>query len=197
MKYTLKELEAKTKQYKLIWFIHTLNYNDFQNILNENLTNEKILRLAIGHNSPSYNPDLINISRHFHNYISTYLSLTDHTRIIYRKLYEPYGFLPEYQGKVDMYFKNHKLSVFVKDLRQYIQHYKLPYLTSQIKRNSVFEGFSPHLLIEVEDLLEFSSWNKLSKEFINENPDGVDLLLVVKTHYKHTKEFYDWFFNEI
>jgi len=190
-----KEYERKFKQYGLTWIIHSVNYREFIQALNRNLTNENILKLAADNNSTEYNSELVLIFRHFHNYFSSYLSLTDHTRVLYRELYEPLNLLSEYQDKVDNYFKNHKLSIFIKELRQYIQHYKLPYLTSQIKRNKSFGGFNPHLLIEVEDLLEFSGWKKHSREFIGENPDGVDLPLVVKTHFNHTAEFYHWFFK--
>lgn len=136
------------------------------------------------------------ITRLLHNYIASSLSLIDHTRIHYRELYGNNNLFPEYQEKINEHFVNHPLSSFIKDFRQYIQHFSMPSISSRLKFERGAPDFDISIRISVESLNKFSGWKSKSKEFIKSLDEDFDLLEIVVAHESHVKEFYEWFMSK-
>jgi hypothetical protein len=130
-----------------------------------------------------------------HNYVAAVKSLVDHTRRIYRKLYEPTGLLPSYQDEIAERFANDPLSQFIENLREMAQHYRLP----SIRFSHSFENLptrgrmTNRLQLVRADLLEYKEWSPPAKQFLAEASDEVDLLNVVTRHYEHVIAFHMWF----
>lgn len=135
----------------------------------------------------------IEITRFLHNYIASSLSLVDHTRNHYRELYGNNDLFPDYQVQIDIRFKNHPLSVFIKDLRQYLQHYQMPGLSSRLVYKKDAPDFEMTIRMGVADLNKFSGWKSKSKEYISSFEDDIDLMSLVKEYHEHVNEFYQWF----
>lgn len=133
------------------------------------------------------------ITRHFHNYTASALSLTDHARNHYRELYSNNNRFPEYQEEINRRFVNNKLAVFIKDLRQYFQHYQVPGVSTRIQSKEDKSDLIMTFLLPLKGLYKFSGWHKLSQEFLKEQKDDIDLLFIVNQYYMLIKDFYDWF----
>ncbi|MBD3584071.1 hypothetical protein [Flavobacterium selenitireducens] len=136
------------------------------------------------------------ITRHLHNYIASALSLTDHARNHYRELYSHNDLFPEYQEEINKRFANNKLAVFIKDLRQYFQHYQVPGVSTRLVYKKDAPEFIMTFLLTIKGLRKFSGWHKLSQEFLREQTDDIDLLFIVNQYHKLILDFYDWFISK-
>jgi hypothetical protein len=135
--------------------------------------------------------------RLLHNFVASALSLVDHTRIVYRKLYRPQGLIADYQDRVDVSFRTDPVTQFVLGLRQMAQHYRMPSVGDEKKFVSVgpngLSEVSISLKLNVASLREFSSWNSVALKFLDDAGGQVDLRDVVTRYRGNVKLFYDWF----
>jgi hypothetical protein len=132
------------------------------------------------------------IVRFMHNYVAAVMSLIEHSRIHYRKLYERNKLFPEYQEKVDAVFKFDLLSCFVKDLRQFFQHYALPGIYFQMNWTKATGMMERTVRIRLTDLEHFK-WSSLGKQFLASQTEDIDLLKLTDAYYEKVTAFYQWF----
>ena len=137
------------------------------------------------------------VVRLLHNFVSAALSLVDHTRVLYRELYEPSGHLSEYEAKVATEFAQDPLTQFVIKLRQMAQHYRLPSLQNHTEMSGIRNGLASEVRIQLrlatEDLRQFDGWNAPSKKFLETAGAHIDLRRVVADYHDHVVAFYEWF----
>jgi hypothetical protein len=171
--------------------------------------NYEELSAAVGHlTSPLVAHDMIGLDDRWHrreamgevlyllhNYVAAAKSLVDHSRRVYRKLYEPTGLLPSYQSEITERFATDPLSQFIENLREMAQHYRLPTVRlSHLFENLPAGGQMTHRLELVRsDLREYREWSPPAKEFLAEADENIDLLDVVTRHYAHVTAFHEWF----
>jgi hypothetical protein len=145
------------------------------------------------------------IGRRIHNYTAAWLSLVDHTRIVHEKLKDHTladirNFANEYEVRLVEYLKDTFENVFVKDLRRYVQHKKVPVPTLHFKmrriENLSSESGSP--LFEGGFSFEFKSkdiedfnWSRHPKEFLKSN-QSVPIVKIIDKHFSIMKDFYLW-----
>lgn len=131
----------------------------------------------------------IETKRLIHNYLSSVITIIDHSRVYINKLH-PENSFEEYQIKMKSTFVDVQMCSFVKELRQYMQHYKLPEISFQKNALSIKQ----YALINInkEELLKFSGWKKESKKYINSSGNSVDLRKVLKDYQSIVYVFYDW-----
>src|ERR1035437_3601754 len=96
------------------------------------------------------------ITRFLHNYIASALSLTDHARNHYRELYSDNNLFPDYQDEINKRFVKNQLAVFIKDLRQYFQHYQMPGVSSQLVYTKDTPDFVMTILLPTKEMAKFS-----------------------------------------
>lgn len=130
----------------------------------------------------------IETKRLIHNYLSSAVSLIDHTRGCIKNLHQEND-PSEYQTRMIGSFDN-KLCAFVKELRHYMQHYKLPLISYQKNAFSIRQHAS--LVISKDELLKFSGWKKNAKSYINEYLGNIDLRVILKEYQLIVDEFYTW-----
>ncbi len=133
------------------------------------------------------------IIRLTHNYVAAALSLIDHTRRLYSKLYTEDGLFPDYQSRVRSEFAHDPLSQFVKGLRQYCQHYRAPnlYVTTTWKRGDERESRTFNL--HKDDLATFEGWSATARKYLDEVDEKVDILVVATEYREKVIAFYRWF----
>ncbi|HTA81460.1 MAG TPA: hypothetical protein VK783_00870 [Bacteroidia bacterium] len=169
--------------------------------------NELIHHLKI-HNDPRVSLALMNvdkrhllhayqreITRFLHNYIAASLSLRDHARNHYRELYSKNNLFSDYQGEIDKRFTRNPLAVFISDLRQYFQHYQMPGVSSRVAYKNGESDFQMTLLIPIKELQKYSKWNALSKAFLEEQTDDINLITLVSEYHDLIETFYKWFID--
>lgn len=195
------ELNAMPEQQTLEKIRH---FNISIEIFNGNF-NELIHHLQI-HNNPRVSLELMSsdkrhllhayqreITRFLHNYIASALSLTDHARNHYRELYAGNNLFPDYQDEINRRFVNNPLAVFIKDLRQYFQHYKMPGVSSRLVLKKDAPDFEMTLLLPIKEMMKFSRWNVLSKKFLVEQKDDINLFALINDYHQLIENFYQWF----
>lgn len=142
------------------------------------------------------------IGRRIHNYAAAWLSLVDHTRGVHKKLkdhtlHNIQDFANEYEVRLNKYLKNSFENVFVKDLRRYVQHKKVPVPTlhfrigdlSSISENYLLkEGYS--FEFKSKDIEDFD-WSRQSKKYIKSNK-SVPIVQIIDKHFSLMKDFYLW-----
>lgn len=137
------------------------------------------------------------IARLLHNFVAGALSLIEHTRVVYRQLYEPHSTIAEYPERVTVSFAQHPLSQFVIKLRQMVQHYRMPSVGNYTEVSGIRGGIADEVRIQLRltraDLLQFDGWNAPARRFIEETGDSIDLRVIVVGYFTHVSEFYDWF----
>jgi hypothetical protein len=93
------------------------------------------------------------------------------------------------------------MSVFVQDLRDYTLHYTLPATISQIQLSQNPQTKQQELtcraLLGKESLLQGYGWNTVSKEYLAEAPDEIDLLVLTNNHHDKFVSFYTWLINRL
>src|SRR5689334_322480 len=137
------------------------------------------------------------ITRLFHNFVAAALSLIDHTRVLYRQLYEPRNEFPELQSRIEADFANNPLTQFVVKLRQMTQHYRLPSIESHtsmsnIDRDGRVGNVSIQLRLKTDDLRQFDGWNDAARRFLDGAGDRIDLRTIITDYYAHVNQFYQW-----
>ena len=110
--------------------------------------------------------------RRIHNFLSSAISLVDHTRIHKNKINWNVTFNKAYQDKIDKEFKSWPVHNFIKDLRHFILHYKVPLIYSHRHFEKKEKLNREHKLtpittvrFKIKDILDFD-WDKKSREYL-------------------------------
>lgn len=145
------------------------------------------------------------------NYLSSYSTLIEHMMKARNKLANT-ELTKKYELKLQSNLTNQQ--IFGKDLRNYIEHYKLPDVISRVALvgepvgvGNKFFGFenirrvidySPTL--NREDLLKWGGWKKESRVYLKELKtmhNRVHIHSIVLTLHKSILEFFAWFKQEL
>lgn len=138
------------------------------------------------------------VARLLHNFVASVQSLIDHTRISARSLYaDAPPHLAEYQGRIDSTFKEDPLSQFVRGLRQYSLHYRLPFIGWVMSFSSPVQTASQAFFLNTSVLREFDGWPGPAKKFLADAGDRIDLIDVLSRYRDSVKDFYIWFEDDV
>lgn len=130
------------------------------------------------------------VVRLLHNYLAACATLIDLARILYEELYQPSGGFPDYKKEVDRRFGSDPLSQFIRKLRNFILHRGIPPVTTT--KSFGADGIKGGVYLRKKELLLFSGWNAKAKEFLESQPESVDLLQVVNDYHRKVVNFYSW-----
>ena len=125
-----------------------------------------------------------------HNFVAAALTLVDHTRVLYKDLYSISEF-PDYQAEIEKRFSSVPLIQFVKCLRQFAQHVRLPHVSFKVELK---QGAPPvrHIFLSKQDLETFDSWNAVAKQYLQSAPESINLDDIVQDYIVSVREFYGW-----
>jgi len=133
------------------------------------------------------------VIRLLHNFVASALSLIDHTRRLYNKLYATSEKFPDYQPRINHDFAQDPLSQFVKCLRQYCQHYKAPNIDVTVSMNKGDEKVAKTFNLLVDDLLTFDGWSAPAKKYLATIDAKVEILKIAIEYRNKVIAFYQWF----
>lgn len=159
---------------------HTLiqNYNELKNeIIKIQTCFEPILLLF---NNP-------NLNRYVFNFLASTTALIDSCRNT-MKFYKETDLYKTYEDNVKKLFARNKETIFIKDLRNCMMHYKI-----------IFPCLSDNnqVSFEVYQLNEFKGWTSLSKEFIQEQGKFVTIIPLIENYFKRLEPFYMEIYSKI
>lgn len=182
-----KEILFQSKGWQAINRIGALN--EMYYILIENyreLMNE-ILRIQMATQPNCELFENKRLSRYIFNFIISTSSLIDNCRKT-MKYYKNTDIKNKYEHKTEEFFKNNQISVYIKDFRNYLVHFSMviPLLSKDGK-----------IALSKQELLEYNNWTKLSKEFIHQNVNEIDLKPICEEYFKTLENFYMWLYTEL
>jgi hypothetical protein len=183
----------KIRHFKISIEIFDKNYIELVHHLNIHNDSEKSFKLLSVDKRKDLHAYQREITRYLHNYVAAALSLIDHSRNHFNDLYTDNMF-PEYQQEIDRCFKNNPLAVFIKDLRQYFQHYKIPGVYTSMEY--INEKAEMKLLLPLKEVELFPSWHAPSKIFIKNQTNDINLIDLVNEYQKLVQDFYAWFIEK-
>lgn len=103
--------------------------------------------------------------------------------------------IPGYEEKKDQMFANDEMHNFIKKFRDFIVH---NYIV-QPEHEVVFSlnGRSVDFVLQQEMLFRWPEWNKLSRDFIERYPNGINVESLFLSYTQKVKEFLNWFHSEV
>ncbi len=132
------------------------------------------------------------IVRRLHNFVAAALSLIDHTRRLYEKLYGSDKRFQDYEERKNQEFVNDPLAQFVRYLRQYCQHYQAPNLRYTVNIEPPYK-LEKVITLAKEDLLTFNGWNAAAKKYLTTVTREVHIRTVAEAYITKIRTFYTWF----
>ncbi len=146
---------------------------------------------------------LMNYSRLLHNYVASFSALYNNS-IAIKNIIGNKDFEKEFESQRKMCL-THEVS-FIRDLRNYTQHSKLPMagvgvdfmynsegLTSK-QPNHIWKHL-PSLLLE--DLLKYNKWTATSKLFLEGNLRVLEISLFLTLAHKRLLKFHFWIYERL
>lgn len=183
-------VHREMKYLKETLYVLNTNYSDFMFHVESVNKREGLRKLNIVYRRNPTEKFQLETKRLLHNYLSSVISLIDHTRIYIKKLHSKKEFL-EYESMINKTFIENPTCVFIKDFRQYLQHYRLPEVSLQINLMSI-KLYNTSIIISKDNLRKFSGWKKLSTEYINNQINDINLRIVVQEYQAIVENFYSW-----
>jgi hypothetical protein len=172
------------------------NYNELRLLLAHIVSPEIAVDLATVTNRWLLHEAMLEVQFLLHNFVAAAQSLIDHSRVLYKHIYEPSGALPKYQEEVNRRFKSDPLTQFVRGLRQMAEHYRLPTIGADFSMENLPAGgatFETKLQLRVADLRQFSEWKAPAKMYLDAAGASIDVAVATRAYYDHVIDFYNWF----
>lgn len=183
------QLSCRLEHFDLSIDLFQKNYNELTAHLDEccgRITNPNLVTHIRRYSKDLYMYETLRL---LHNFLASCFSLVDHSRKLYKELYQKESRFPEYKEEVKKVFASDPLSQFVKDLRIFLLHYRLPSI-SFTTRLPELEGA---IFLHKDDLEEFPNWSACAKEFLTGNDDKIDLRRVIEDYHEKVELFQRWF----
>ncbi len=187
------EILKSLQGFNISIFIFDKNYGDLEKFIKLATDDQQSGHLYWLRNKDQLQNAMFHIIRLTHNFVASSLSLIDHTRRLYLKLYKENGLFPEYDPKVQSEFAKDPLAQFVKGLRQYCQHYKAPDLSIETAVSGPEADPTRTVYLLKEDLAAFERWNSPALRYLDGIDDQVNILEVAKEYREKVLDFYNWF----
>lgn len=134
------------------------------------------------------------INRHVHNFVSSSMTLVEHTRNLMKKFYENTELFTQYQNKINSDFKSDGCSAFIQGLRNYILHCGLPQTSLGFSINNLDGKFISEstVFFNTKALLERENWTKNGKIFLQNSEDQLHIKNVVNEYRSKIVSFHEW-----
>lgn len=147
------------------------------------------------HNNPdTYSQEEIHLSQYIFNFLSSTAALIDHSRRI-MKFYTDTDIYNDYKYKSDENFAKNPLAQFIKKLRNYNAHYETPFPYPTISKQN---NNSLDIVLDTQELLKCpEAWDNLSKQYIEQCGNEINILEMCNNYNNLINQFYSWLYNEL
>ncbi len=137
------------------------------------------------------------VNRYFHNFLASAKSLIDHTRVFVEDYYKNTAIEQAYKQKISSELASDPVSRFIQDLRNYMVHKALPNSSMSLTVSRI-ENSSAHDLVTTvsisrDNLLKWSKWSSVSKEYLRSTEERIKISELSKVYGDKILEFYGWF----
>lgn len=138
------------------------------------------------------------LNRHVHNFVSSALTLVEHTRIHMRKHYEDTDFMATYNAQVVAMFAQSPAAQFVQGLRNYMLHRGLPNSTMFMKFTTApgaTDGsgtVETGIKISTASLMEWDGWKPAARTYIANAGEALDIQDIAQEYWELAAQFQQW-----
>ena len=160
-------------------------------------SNQNDIGLAMASNMPQYAEKshalYAELFRRLHNYVSSAVTLIDHTRNL-TKGYEGTDTHPEYAQRIAE-IRAGGLGPFVAKLRVFVVHVGVPAIGTQVAiQNGVGETITS--FIDRDSALKWPDWPADARRYLESQPPHVSLREVITAYGAVVEELYRWFYEQ-
>lgn len=139
----------------------------------------------------------IEITRLFHNYAASAMTLVDHYRAhieVLDNIKELSSFMKEYKKEKKKRFEQNENHQLIQGFRNYMLHWNI-----RETRGTDFwhVGKAPKYIIKIptELLLEWDGWKPLARKRLMQDINGIPLRVFIEEYYNDVKAFYSWIWD--
>lgn len=139
------------------------------------------------------------LKRHIHNFVTSAMTLVDHTRVMLSDLYGGQPIHEEILDRIKGGVGNSPVCKFVQDMRNYIVHKGLPNSEMYFEGNNLNGElvFKTGVRMKTSDLATWDGWKALSKVYLSASGDYVEIEEFTKGYLDEVNEFVDWLENRL
>lgn len=150
------------------------------------------------------NADLIRWDRRFHidtflrdaihllfNFVAAAKALSEHSRVFYRKMYQPRKTMEEYQGEIDRRFVGNGRVAFMHGLRDHMAHASL--IGLQHERTHKAAVSLGRVVMNRDEALAWDKWSAVAKKWLRDGPVHIDILETTVAFVQDVEEFQEWY----
>lgn len=130
------------------------------------------------------------INRGIFSSVATAMALVDHSREFNKKYPVKY-----YKEKINQTFNQSPQHKFIHSLRRYFLHVKITKANLEVETSK--EGKSVFFLLSQSDLLKWTDWSALAKQYIHKHPEGINIEDLFDKYLKSVKNLHDWLRSQI
>jgi hypothetical protein len=148
-------------------------------------------------NNPQAHDDLLlEAERLLHNILMALSTRIDQQRTFMRRHFNHDATLmSEYTAKLKADFGGYAPSVFLRDLRNYLTHHRLP--IAQSRQTFSNEGFSVTFILVRQHLQEWPRWTRDAKAWLAAQSEQIDIVLLVDGYARIAGAFDKWLYDRI
>ncbi len=176
------------------FYVFDMNYQQWKKYLSPLKETKNLLNLWDQKNRAKFTRTLNEITRLLLNLLASAKSLVSITRNSVPVWYQNTDFAEEYKVKKDALAQDVECR-FIEDLRNYSQHYQLPFARGTMQFNSESEIVGKFVLSKVM-LQTWKGWAK-GKAYLLTSEDDIDLEVLIDSYYNKILDFHKWIFNRI
>lgn len=138
------------------------------------------------------------LNRHVHNFVSSALTLVEHTRVFMRKHYAATDLLTIYEKQVTATFAQSPVAQFVQGLRNYMLHRGMPNSSMFMKFTAdpeVSDGsgtMETGVRYDTNSLLDWKEWKPVARAYLEQAGDYLDLHESAQEYLTLVNQFHGW-----
>lgn len=199
------QLELRLEALNRTRYVFSENYLQLRNLLLVEKDLKKALQLWDVNNACAQNDYRLEVTRLLHNFVASVKSLVEHSRILYKDLYEKDNGFPDYHAEIIKRFAENPFARFVEDLRNYCLHYRLAPIYSNMTCSSAPNSMECSTRLDIKVLENGFNWSSMSKKYLEERKKGtdsqtstteqdygLDLLPLIDEYSSLAKDFHQW-----
>lgn len=138
------------------------------------------------------------LNRHVHNFVSSSLTLVEHTRVFMRENYAGTELLATYEKQVIATFAQSPVAQFVQGLRNYMLHRGLPNSSMFMKFASspgATDGsgvMETGVHYDIASLLDWKDWKPVARAYLEQAGEHLDLHEFSQEYLTLVNQFHGW-----
>ncbi|MGC0807324.1 hypothetical protein WKH02_21490 [Pantoea agglomerans] len=138
------------------------------------------------------------LNRHVHNFVSSSLTLVEHTRVFMRKHYVDTQLYKTYEKQVIATFANSPVAQFVQGLRNYMLHKGLPNSNMYLRFESnpgATNGsgtMETGVHYDTASLLDWKDWKPVARNYIELSGENLDIHEFTLEYLTLVNQFHGW-----